>query len=184
MAVEDLARVITPKQRAGYAEDTLQSFLHAVGGENIADAAEDLIECIGHWCDRNDVNFRQIVERALQGWNTNASIARGCAPEPLHIEILTNEEYFAREMERTNGVSDAIENALAREREVTLPEDFHTPGIPEEWFDKPFCRISYRRDPGDLTVGILSFEGYQLDEDQEGTVVGDMIEALAVEAAR
>lgn len=184
MAVEAIARNFSNKRRAAHAEFILQSFLTVIESDDIADTAEELIESIGHWCDRNDLSFRELIERALQGWNTNKALEQGADPSPLHIEVLTTDERNLREFERGEEISSAIENALAREREVTLPEEFGHPGIPDEWFEKPFCRIAYGGDAGDPSVGIPAWYGYVLADDQDGTIVGEMIDALAVDALR
>jgi hypothetical protein len=58
-------------------------------------------------------------------------------------------------------------------------------GIPEHWAAKPFCRIRWYQDTGDESVGMQGRWGWELADDQAGTVVADLVAgAKAAEQGR
>jgi hypothetical protein len=81
-------------------------------------------------------------------------------------------------------VDATVDKFLEKPFEVEAGLEGWGPTVPDGWVEKPFCRIAWAKNPGDPSVGIPGHSGFLLAEDQVGTVVGDMLQAAAVEATR
>ncbi len=56
-------------------------------------------------------------------------------------------------------------------------------GCPEDWTEKPFCRIEWISDGGDPGVGHPARSGWSLARDQSGTLVADLARLLSGDAS-
>ena len=71
----------------------------------------------------------------------------------------------------------AIDGFLQRPHEVNAPYEGQKLEVPEAWYETPIARIRWGYDQGDPSVGIPHVSGFALDDDQSGTVIGELIKS-------
>lgn len=61
------------RDRAEWAEAALLGFMEQTGVDGDREAVSDLIADLGHYCDRHQLDFIPLVERAIGHWRIEQS---------------------------------------------------------------------------------------------------------------
>ena len=80
--IEDATMTIND-DRAEWAQAALETFSEVTGSEMPRNAVADLLPDIGHFCDRNLVDFLEEIERAIAVWLDEKSDPEGISPPNL-----------------------------------------------------------------------------------------------------
>ncbi len=109
------------------------------------------------------------------GSHTIPLVSQSDAMDRIRELEAENAELQERNAERDDALRYmGFEDSTSGIHEVIAAEAFEAP---DEWYEKPFCRIQYFHDSGDPSVGIPGYRGWELSKDQSGTVIADLVDA-------